>query len=116
MNENTRFPMPSLTVRFRKSPYVKYQENDSSFARAIETNKAMIREVILCFERECSRRGLSVTKAVVQLRAQGFIISAAGISRYKMGKFPSANLLTLNYLAQWCGYPSFIQMLPPEMR
>lgn len=81
----------------------------------MEANKDQARRVVECFELSLRNRGESVRHALIHLRSFGFIINKSTLNRWRRGLLPDYNSLQFNILAQYAGFPSFIEMLtaPP---
>lgn len=106
-----RLPPLKSFRHLTKRHFINATINSVIFDRATEVNKAHCRTFVECFESTLRLRGESVNHALNALRAQGFILHRSTLMRWKKGQLPNYNSLQFNILAQYAGFPSFIEML-----
>lgn len=97
-----------------KAHFINATIEDSLFYAGVSANKVIQKKFVECFERAIRGRGESVDGALLALRARGFILHKSTLNRWKRGILPGFNSLQFNILAQYAGYPSFIEMVTEQ--
>lgn len=69
--------------------------------QAIQTSYSFCKRCVYGFIYKCSFRGISMYRAIADMRRHGIVISHTTINRLRNGRFTHTNSLTLSYLAAY---------------